>query len=182
MKTQLLSLLFILAISSCGTKKPEGLTEVANPFGGNRYETNSTWFRATGSGESINMETSRDKARLMARQRLAADIQSRIKRVSEEYKGERQADHVTAEFNERFQSLTRDVSNQVLVEVQTIDEKTYKSKTNNYVTYIAIESRKKTVYNKLKELASIQRNLTQEEKDYISRMIDAQLKELKDDK
>lgn len=172
-------LLCFTLLYACSPKM-EGLTEVKSPFTGNRYETNGKWVRGTGSGESMNLETSRDKAMLSAKQRLASGVQTQIKSVSENYKGERQADATTGDFNERFQSLTREVMNQVLVEVQTIDEKTYQKKDKNYISYVALEARKKTIYKKLKEIAMQRSSLSDADKKRVQDMIDQAIKDLDD--
>lgn len=157
-----------------------GMNEVKEPFSGSRYESNGKWFRATGSGESINLETSKERADLLAKQRMAASIQTQIKSVSEDYKGERQADNSIGDFNDRFQSLTREVLNQILVEVQTIDKKTFQKTDHTYITYVALEARKKTIYKKLKEVSLTQKSLSEKDKKQVEEMIDKAIKNLND--
>jgi hypothetical protein len=180
MKRLLFIFLGFATLYSCSPKM-EGMTEVKGPFIGNKYEGNNRWFRGVGSGESMNLETSKDKALLSAKQRLASSLQTQIKTVSEEYKGERQADAAIGDFNDRFQSITREVMSQILVEVQTIDTKTYQKKDKNYVTYVALEARKKTVYKKLKEIALQKQSLSDKDKKYIQEMMDKTIKDLNDD-
>jgi len=173
----------LLAISSlvfaCKTSMP-GMTEVKTPFTGNRYEGNNRWVRAVASGESMNLETAKDKALLTAKQRLASSVQTDLKMVSENYKGERQADGTIGDFNERFQQLTREVLNQVIVEIQTIDEKAFKNDKNNYVYWVALEARKKTIYKKLKEIAQLRSSISDKDKEVISKMIDDAITNLDD--
>jgi hypothetical protein len=179
MKYLIIILLGLTTLYSCSPKM-DGMTEVKGPFNGSKYEGNKRWFRATGSGESMNLETSKDKALLTAKQRLASSVQTTIKTVSEDYKGERQADNTIGDFNDRFQAITREVMSQVLVEVQTIDEKTYQNKSKNYVTYVALEARKKTVYKKLKEIAMQKQSLSDKDKKQVQEMIDKAVKDLDD--
>lgn len=179
MKNTIIIALAIFSFAACSPKM-EGLKEVKGPFNGNKYESNGRWFRATGSGESMSLETSRDKASLMAKQRLASGIQTQIKNVSEDYKGERQADNTIGDFNDRFQQLTREVMNQVIVEIQTIDEKTYQKTDKTYITYVAFEARKKTVYKKLKEIAMQKQSLSDKDKKQVQEMIDKAIKDLDD--
>lgn len=174
-----MAMLVIGWMTACKTA-PEGMTEVKSPFSGNKYESNNRWFRATASGESMNLETSKDKALLSAKQRLAGQIQTQVKSVSESYKGERQAGNTLDEYNERFQQLTREVMNQVLVEAQIFDTKTYTTKDKRYVTYIALEARKKSVYKKLREIAQTRATLSEADKKYISDMLDKAIKDLHD--
>lgn len=178
---QIIVLSLTLLIIGVGCKsKMNGLTEVKTPFSGSKYEGNKRWVRAVASGESQNLETSKDKALLQAKQRLASSFQTEIKNLTENYKGERQVDDNIAEFNERFQSLTREVMSQLLVEVQTIDEKVFMNKQNNYVTWVALEARKKTIYKKLKEQAKSKASLSSKDKAVIEKMIDDAIADLDD--
>ena len=173
-------LLVALSLAACKTKM-EGMQEVKTPFSGNKYEGNLRWFRAVASGESMNLETSKDKALLSAKQRLAASVQTQLKQVSESYKGERMVGDNLGDINERFQQLTREVLNQVLVEVQVIDEKVYqKDQGKTYVTWVAIEARKRRVYMKLKEIANTRTSLSDADKAYISKMMDEAIRETGD--
>jgi hypothetical protein len=181
MKTQiLLSMLVIGSLTACRTA-PEGMTEMKSPFSGNKYESNRRWFRATASGESMNLETSKDKALLSAKQRLAGQIQTQVKNVAESYKGERQADNTLGDYNERFQQLTREVMNQVLVEALIMETKTYTTKDQRYTTYVAMEARKKAVYRRLKDMAQARTSLSEADKKYISEMLDKAIKDLEDE-
>jgi len=174
--------LFAISTIVIGCKtKIAGLEEVNTPFKGSKYEGNKRWVRAEASGESMNLETSKDKAMLTAKQRLASSLQTEIKNVTENYKGERQVDGSIGDFNERFQALTREVMSQILVEVQTIDEKIYQNNKKNYITWVALEARKKTIYKKLKEQAKMRQSLSDKDKTIIEKMIDEAIKDLEDD-
>ncbi len=175
----ILSVLAIIGFG-CKTKMP-GMTEVNTPFKGNKYESNKRWVRAVASGESMSLETSKDKALLTAKQRLAGSMQTEIKQVSENYKGDRQVDGTIGDFNERFQQLTREVMSQILVEVQIINEKVYQNDKKNYVTWVALEARKKTIYKKLKEQAKLRQSLSDKDKAVIEQMIDSAIKDLEDE-
>ena len=179
MKYFMMVSLGLVLLDSCSPKM-EGMKEVKGPFSGSKYESNSKWFRASGSGESMNLENSKDKALLTAKQRLASGVQTQMKTVSEDYKGERQADGTIGDFNDRFQSLSREVMSQVLVEVQTIDEKTFQKKDHTYITYVALEARKKTVYKKLSEIALQKQSLSDKDKKYIQEMMNKAIKNLDD--
>ncbi len=179
MKKIIVVLIAVSMVVACKTKMP-GLTEVNTPFTGNKYESNKKWARGIGSGESMSLETSKDKARLTAKQRLASDVQSQLKNVTENYKGERNADGSIGDFNERFQQLTREVMNQILVEVQTIDEKLYQNDKKNYITWVALEARRKTIYKKLKEQVKLKASLSEKDKEVIEKMIDQAIVELED--
>jgi hypothetical protein len=174
------SMLVMGYITACKTV-PEGMSEVKSPFSGSKYESNRRWFRATASGESMNLETSKDKALLSAKQRLAGQIQTQVKNVAESYKGERQADNTLDEYNERFQQMTREVMNQVLVEAQIMETKTYVTKDKRYTTFVALEARKRIVYRRLKDVAKSKTSLSEADKKYISEMMDKAIKDLEDE-
>ena len=181
MRNLLFAAIILSAIFTACKTNMNGLTEIKTPFSGNKYESNNRWLRAVASGESLSIETSKDKAMLSAKQRLAGSIQTQLKNVSENYKGERIVGDNVGDFNERFQQLTRDVTNQTLVELQLIDQKVFQNdKNKNYVTWVAIEARKKTVYNKLKEIANTRASLSDKDKAYISNMLDNAIKDLDD--
>jgi len=179
MKKLVILLFSSLIFASCGTSN-KNLTEVKNPFNGSSYQSNKRWFRATASGESTNMETSKDKAMLIAKQRLASSIQTTLKSVGESYTSERSADTQIGDFEGRFQNLTREVLNQVLVDVGVIGEKVYQNKSNNFVTFIALEARKRQVYKKLKEIAKLRNTLSEKDKEYIQDMLNNAIKDLDD--
>jgi cell division protein FtsB len=168
----------ILLLASCGS--PKGLTEVKSPFSGSSYEGNRRFFRATASGESTDLETSKSKAMLSAKQKLASFVQTQIKQVAENYSGERQAGDNIAEFNARFQQLTREVLNQVLVEINVIGDKTYKNGKGNYESYVALEARKKAVYKRLKEVSMQNKSLSEKDKELVQQMIDKAIQDCDD--
>lgn len=182
MKRVFLFALLATVAFACSTNKKkatEGLTEIKSPFSGNKYEPNRRYFRATGSGQSINLESSRSQANLLAKQRLASSVQTQVKSVQESYSSDRKAEGGT-EFEERFQNLTREVLNQIIVDVAVIDEKTFQKTDGSYITYIALEARKKTTYKKLKEIAKQRTTLSDKDKKYIEEMLDSAIKDLDD--
>lgn len=170
----ILALSVLIAIS-CGA--PKGLTEVKSPFSGSSYEGSRRFFRATGSGESRDAETAKSKALLLAKQRLASFVQTQINQVAENYSAERQISDNLGDFSTRFQQLTREVLSQTIVDISIIGDKTYKNKSGNFVSYIALEAKKKVVYQKLKEISLLRNNLTPNDKEAISNMIEKAIKE-----
>jgi hypothetical protein len=81
------------------------------------------------------------------------------------------------DFNTRFQQLTREVLSQTIVDIAIIGDKTYKNDKGNYISYIALEARKKVVYEKLKEISLNRKNLTPDDKKAIAEMIDKAIKD-----
>jgi hypothetical protein len=169
----------LLIFSSCSSMK--GLTKVKEPLSGSSYEGNRRFFRATGSGESRDAETAKSKALLLAKQRLASFVQTQVNQVSENYSAERQIADNLGDFNTRFQQLTREVLSQTIVDIAIIGDKTYKNDKGNYISYIALEARKKVVYEKLKEISLNRKNLTPDDRKAIAEMIDKAIKDADSD-
>ena len=92
------------------------------------------------------MATSKDKALVITKQRLASLISSKIKSVSERYVNEMDAGNAT-EFSQTFENMTRDVVNQQLVDITITCEKTGVKDDGSYETYIALEVAKDAIYN-----------------------------------
>ena len=177
-KTILFVAITFFLIASCGA--PKGLTEVKGPFSGSSYEGSRRFFRATGSAESRDAETAKSKALLMAKQRMASFVQTQINQVAENYSAERQIADNLGDFSTRFQQITREVLSQTIVDIAIIGDKTYTNKSGNYVSYIALEAKKKVVYEKLKEISLMRKNLTPADKAAVSDMIDKAIKEAED--
>ena len=116
----------------------------------------------------------------MAKQRLASFVQTQINQVAENYSAERQISDNLGDFSTRFQQITREVLSQTIVDIAIIGDKTFTNKSGNYVSYIALEAKKKVVYEKLKELSLLRRNITPSDKAAISEMIDKAIKEAED--
>jgi hypothetical protein len=169
----------LLLTLSCNASK-NGLTEVKAPLRGSAYESNRRFFRAVASGESINLETARNKASLNANQRIAASVQTEIKNVSENYQNERNVDGTLGNFGERFQQLTREVMNTTLIGSHQIEEKIFQKSDKSYQVWVAMELRKKEMYRQLKRLAKEKNTLSEKEKKAIEEMIDKSIEDLDD--
>jgi hypothetical protein len=145
--------LFILAVaavatlSSCGGTKEatKGKKEISIPCG-DKGSSDATFFRASSVGKSQDMATSKEKALLMTKQRLASLISSKIKSVTERYANEMDAGGAT-EFSQTFENMTRDVVNQQLADIAITCEKTFEADGGGYETYMAIEVSKDVIYN-----------------------------------
>ncbi len=155
-KISLIALLFVsaLVISSCGgSKKVDkdtaertgGFHELKLPCA-DKGSSDKKFFRASSVGNSKDLATSREKALLMTKQRLASLIQSTLKSVTERYVNEMDAGD-GSEFSQTFENITRDVVKQKLVDITIICEKTGQKDDGSYETYMAIEVSKEAIYN-----------------------------------
>ncbi|MDA3953349.1 MAG: hypothetical protein PF485_06860 [Bacteroidales bacterium] len=128
--------------TSCKSKQE--VTDVKNETlievycSGPDYRSDQTTFRANATGESTDMEIARKKAGSNSKAALAAQIQTTIKGVTDNYVNSREFNNVE-EVEERFEVLNREVVNQQLNNVKTICEKITQTKTGTYKCYMAIE-------------------------------------------
>ena len=134
------------AMTACKKKKevvatppPNGETEIIVLCSGPEYFTNDKAFRQNAVGESMDQMTAKNKALSAARGLLAADINTQIKRVIDNYVNSREMNN-REEVAERYEGLSREVVDQQLKGVKTICERQVRVGGNgNYKTYIAIE-------------------------------------------
>lgn len=152
----------VVGFMSCGgpkeaAKKDSGFQEINIPCQEKGY-SDAEYFRAAGSGKSANMATSKDKAMLNAKTRLAGLINSTIKSVTEQYTNEIDVGDAS-EFEQSFEQMTRDVVKQQLVEVAVTCEKTGTGTSGQYETYLAIEVLKDHIYNGIDEKISKDKKL-----------------------
>jgi len=144
-----------LMVSCGGSKEAEavdsvdkntgGFNEITIPCAKDGY-SDKKFFRASSSGKSKDLATSREKALLMTKQRLASLISSTLKSVTERYVNEMDAADAT-EFNQTFENMTRDVVKQQLADIRVTCEKTGKKDDGSFETFIAIEVDKETILN-----------------------------------
>jgi len=153
-KMSLIAMLVISAfvITSCGGSKKMD-KDTASRTGGfhelklpcvDKGQSDKHFFRASSVGHSRDLATSREKALLMTKQRLATLINSTLKSVTERYVNEMEAGEGD-EFSQTFENLTRDVVKQQLSDVKIICEKTGQKDDGSYETYMAIEMDKDAV-------------------------------------
>lgn len=135
------------AFTACKSKKkvtedttpPSGETEIKVLCSGPEFFTNKDAFRANALGESMDQATAKKKALANARAQMASDINTQIKGVVDNYVNSREMNN-REEVAERFEGLTREVTDQKLSGIKTICEKqVVVNATGNYKTYIAIE-------------------------------------------
>ena len=154
MKTRILPLLMSVAIvftiASCKSKekavtveKQQGFKEIIIPCQ-NEGKSDAENYRADASATSVNMQASREKALLAAKQRLASLINSKIKSVTDRYMNETEvADR--SNFEQKFENLTREVVSQTLVDTKVACEKTGTIDGGKYQTFIALETSKTAI-------------------------------------
>jgi hypothetical protein len=155
----------VIAAVSCKSKKGTLTTkdkdsgmEVLNlPCDEFRTSTEQA-FRSTQSQKSSDLSLSREKALVVAKQRLAGLIQTKITSVTDRYVDEYQT-NAGLEMKGKFNNLTREIISQQLNDVKILCEKTVKEKDGSYTSYVAVEMNKDALKvameNKLSDKAKI---------------------------
>ncbi len=134
----------LASLSSCRGPKPAtvqeqtGAIELTIPFSGPEFRNSATHFRAVQSAKSPNVAGAKQIAMHRAKQELASNIQSLMKSVTDNYTQQRDIANVI-EFNSKFESLSREVTNQQLNQVNVMDEKLFQEKDGNYTVWVALE-------------------------------------------
>ena len=148
----LMSLVLCLAIgfTGCNSKKKAKNAEIGTIIEGMPCEkegkSDKNYFRATSMSTSSDLQLSKEKALTLAKQRLVTLISSNIKSVTDRYVNEREVGNA-AEFEQKFENLTREVADETLRNVVVSCETSSVLKNKQYRTFIAIQVSKDDVLN-----------------------------------
>lgn len=119
-------------------KAPAGEEDVNLYCHGPEYSSNATTFRYSAVGTSMDMMTSKNKALSEARAGLAAQIETKVSRVIDNYV--KSAEHQNKEdLEKRYEGLSREVVKQKLAGTVSVCEKMTKTKDGTYKTYVCVE-------------------------------------------
>ena len=188
MKTiQLLSIpalaLSLLAVS-CKSKKATPVQketsaiEITVPFSSKEYRSNDDFFRAKQVGKSPDLATAKKIAFQNARAEMAANINSMVKRVTDQYTNQRTVGN-TQEFENKFEELAREVVKLEMSNVKEIGEKIFKETDGAYSYWIAIEAGKKEVFDKIDSKISNDAKLKLDyDKQKFQQIFDAEMKKM----
>lgn len=170
-KTLTLSALAALAIigaQSCKSKKQApslqsqtGAVEISVPFTGKEFQSDKEYFRSKALGNSMDLSTAKKIALQNAKSEMASLIQTTVKKVTEQYTNQRQIAS-TQEFSNKFEEMSREVTNQVLTDVRIIGEKQFRETNGTYTWWIAVEANKETVLNGINKSISNNQRLQQD--------------------
>jgi hypothetical protein len=116
------------------------------PFSTKDYYSDKDNFRAKSSGSSPDLQTAKKIALQNAKSEMAGLIQTTIKKVTDQYTQQRTVGNQT-DFNNKFEELAREVTNQELVDVKMLGEKLFKEPNGSYTYWVAIEANKQAVLN-----------------------------------
>ncbi|MGY6561733.1 MAG: hypothetical protein ACXITV_06470 [Luteibaculaceae bacterium] len=159
---------------SCSNKLGE---RVRDPFTGSKYQSNNRFWRSTGFGSSSDRTISRQRAMLEARRNLAAEINTNLRAVSDQYmKSQQIGDREVNMLN--FEQLFREVLDQNIVDVRMHDQRQFQQSDGQIHSYVAMEVRKKHMYRHMRRLANARNYDTPATREFIVNMIDEELQRL----
>ena len=151
MKTTKIILIVLIAINIIGCKSKKDIAkatksnEIELPFSGKQYQTDKNYFRAVKSGTSDNQNNAEQIARTLAINEIGVNVGVINKNVTEIYMSQR-GEKSGNDFNE----IVRQVSKQVITDINTVDSKLYQdNKTKMYTFWVVLEVNKDDVINML---------------------------------
>src|ERR1043166_4101119 len=154
--TQLLLIpaIAVLALTGCKSKKKPiqketGAVEISVPFSESKYRTDESAFRAKQLGKSPDLATAKKIAFQNAKSEMAGNINSVVKRVTDQYTNQRTVGNAQ-EFENKFEELSREVVNLEMSNVREIGQKTFTDPSDkSWTVWIALEADKKSVFEKI---------------------------------
>lgn len=139
-----------VTITSCNQgkkiQKAENSQKVKTPCNADKYSSTKKYFRTTQSGKSPNLGTSKKIALQNAKSELSGNIQSVMKRVTDQYTNQMDIKDKT-KFQRRFQEESRTVVKQKLTNVQVVCDETLKTDDDSYQRFVGIEMNKEDFLN-----------------------------------
>lgn len=173
----------LLTVVGCKSKKKTvqketGAIEITVPFSGKEFRSDENYFRAKQIGKSPDLATAKKIAFQNAKSEMASNINSTVKKVTDQYTNQRTVGN-TQEFENKFEELAREVVNLEMSNVKEIGEKIFKEQDGSYSYWIAIESGKKEVFEKLDAKISNDAKLKLDyDKQKFQNIFDAEMKKL----
>lgn len=182
-KLLLIPAVAVLALTACKSKKTPiqketGAIEISVPFSSKEFRSDNDAFRAKQVGKSPDLATAKKIAFQNAKAEMAGNIQSMIKRVTDQYTNQRSVGK-DQEYENKFEELSREVVNLQLSNVKEIGEKIFKEPDGAFSYWIAIEAGKKEVFEKMDQKISNDSKLKLDyDKQKFQQIFDAEMKKL----
>lgn len=159
-------------------EKETGAKEISVPFSTKEYKTDEDFYRAKSSGKSIDMAAAKKIAMNNAKTEMASNIQTMIKKVTDQYTNQRTVGK-DQEYENKFEELAREVTNQSLANVRVKDEKIFQEANGSYTYWVAIEADKKEVFKQIDSKISADKKLQVDyDKAKFQQIFDAEMKKL----
>lgn len=135
----------MIAVTSCKKNKdevktpdPKGEIIINEYCSGTEYKSTKESFRSTATGESMDRETAKKKARSNAMSEMGKTISSTMKIVGDNYVSSTEVNN-KEEVTESFNEMARTVVDQELRGCIEICEKLTQRPDGTYVSYVALE-------------------------------------------
>jgi len=138
-----------------------GSTEITVPFSTKEYQSDKDNFRTSSSGKSPDEVTAKKIALQNAKSEMASMIQTTIKKVTDQYTNQRTVG-TTTDFSNKFEELSREVTNQQLVDIKTIGEKITLNPDGSYTFWVAIEANKQAIFDGISKSVSNNKKIEQD--------------------
>ena len=139
-----MALFVAFSVTSCKRKKkivekkPKGEVLINEYCSSENYFSDGKIFRSTGTGESMDRETAKKKARSNANAELAKTIKTVMQIVGDNYVNSSEFNN-KEEVTETFNEMSRTIVDQELIGAVKICDKLTQKENGNYVSYVAIE-------------------------------------------
>jgi hypothetical protein len=174
----------VMFLTGCKSKKATtvqkdtGAVEITVPFSSKEFRSDENNFRSKQVGKSPDIATAKKIAFQNAKTEMAGNINSTVKRVTDQYTNQRTVGNAQ-EFENKFEELAREVVNMEMSNVKEIGEKIFKEPDGGYSYWIAIEANKKDVFDKLDAKISNDAKLKLDyDKQKFQQIFDAEMKKL----
>jgi len=184
MKKECLKIAIVIicfAMTGCGTSskpitKVNEEVEISVPCA--EYFTDANFFRGQGVAQSKDLNTAREKARMAANTELAGSMTTWIKQLSEKYVSD--FGQTPADYEESFESLTRQKIDEQMSNVTVACNKVTKTSDNMYKVYMAVEVDRKKVFESLDKSLSADKKLsTMYQKEKFRALYEAEMESFK---
>ena len=145
------SLILMGAFSSCKSKKKvTAKSEIGDIIEElpceDKGKSDKNFFRASAMSTSADLSLAKEKALLLAKQRLVTLINSNTKSVTDRYVNEREIGDA-AEFEQKFENMTREVADETINNIVVTCEKASVTEEGKYHGFVAIEVHRDDVLN-----------------------------------
>ncbi len=170
-------IIFSGLIMSCGNTSPMG-EKVKEPFSSSKYQSSKKYWRAVGKADSKDDNIAKNKADLQAKKELAQQVQTRMKVLSDQYFSETETDN-SAEVNDKFQSLTREITNVNIADIRKIGEEKYYNG-EKYTVFIAYEIHKRKMLQFMKKKARTDAKIDKRTRKALEAIIDDEMSKIEE--
>jgi hypothetical protein len=162
-------------------QKETGAVEITVPFSSKEYRSDENTFRSKQVGKSPDIATAKKIAFQNAKAEMASNINSLVKRVTDQYTNQRTVGS-NQDFENKFEEQSREVVNLEMSNVKEIGEKIFKEPDGGYSYWIALEADKKTIFDKIDSKISSDDKLKLDyDKQKFQQIFDSEMKKMADD-